>query len=118
MINDVTWKFIKANETDYRRLQELVLHHDEVFEAMQIIQRMMENIPKSKVEDILNVIENHHSIYQKTKDKTTEEKQQAMALFIAITGGAIAETQMYNRGFDGKTTAIFTDDTMSLINAL
>ena len=80
MINEITWEFIRKNRTDYNRLQKLALHNDEVFEAIQIIQRMMENIPKSKVADILEVIENHYEIYQQTKHKTTAEKQQAMAL--------------------------------------
>ena len=118
MINEITWDFIRANRTDYNRLQELTLHHDEVFEAIQIIQRMMENIPKSKVADILNVIENHYEIYQNTKHKTTAEKQKAMALLVALAGGAITETQMYDKGFRGKTTEIFNDDTMRIINNL
>ena len=115
MINEITWEFIRKNRTDYNRLQKLALHNDEVFEAIQIIQRMMENIPKSKVEDILGVIENHYEIYQQTKHKTTAEKQQAMALLVALAGGAIAETQMYDKGFRGSTTDIFTEDTMMLI---
>lgn len=115
MINEITWDFIRANRTDYNRLQKLALHNDEVFEAIQIIQRMMENIPKSKVADILEVIENHYEIYQQTKHKTTAEKQQAMALLVALAGGAIAETQMYDKGFRGTTTDIFNDDTLRLI---
>ena len=116
MINEITWEFIRANRTDYNRLQELTLHNDEVFEAIQIIQRMMENMPKSKVADMLNVIENHYDIYQQTKHKTTAEKQQAMALLVALAGGAIAETQMYDKGFKGSATDIFTEDTLRLIN--
>ena len=116
MINEITWKFIRNNRTDYNRLQKLALHNDEVFEAIQIIQRMMENMPKSKVADILDVIENHYEIYQQTKHKTTAEKQQAMALLVALAGGAIAETQMYDKGFKGSTTDIFTEDTLRLIN--
>ena len=115
MINEITWEFIRENRTDYNRLQELTLHNDEVFEAIQIIQRMMENIPKSKVADILNVIENHYEIYQNTKHKTTEEKQKAMALLVALAGGAITETQMYDKGFKGSTIDIFTEDTLRLI---
>ena len=64
MINEITWDLIRANRADYNRLQELTLHNDEVFEAIQIIQRMMENMPKSKVADVFNVIENHYEIYQ------------------------------------------------------
>ena len=116
MINEITWEFIRKNRTDYNRLQKLALHNDEVFEAIQIIQRMMENIPKSKVADILDVIENHYEIYQQTKHKTTAEKQQAMALLVALAGGAIAETQMYDKGFKGSATDIFTEDTLRLIN--
>ena len=115
MINEITWDFIRENRTDYNRLQELTLHNDEVFEAIQIIMRMMENMPKSKVEDVLGVIENHHEIYQQTKHKTTAEKQQGLALLVALAGGAIAETQMYDKGFRGSTTDIFTEDTMMLI---
>lgn len=115
MINEITWEFIRKNRTDYNRLQKLALHNDEVFEAIQIIQRMMENIPKSKVADILEVIENHYEIYQQTKHKTTAEKQQAMALLVALAGGAIAETQMYDKGFRGSTTDMFTEDTLRLI---
>ena len=116
MINEITWEFIRANRTDYNRLQELTLHNDEVFEAIQIIQRMMENMPKSKVEDVLGVIENHYEIYQQTKHKTTAEKQQGLALLVALAGGAIAETQMYDKGFKGSATDIFTEDTLRLIN--
>ena len=116
MINEITWEFIRKNRTDYNRLQKLALCNDEVFEAIQIIQRMMENIPKSKVVDILDVIENHYEIYQQTKHKTTAEKQQAMALLVALAGGAIAETQMYDKGFKGSATDIFTEDTLRLIN--
>ena len=116
MINEITWEFIRKNRMDYNRLQKLALHNDEVFEAIQIIQRMMENIPKSKVADILDVIENHYEIYQQTKHKTTAEKQQAMALLVALAGGAIAETQMYDKGFKGSATDIFTEDTLRLIN--
>ena len=115
MINEITWEFIRANRTDYNRLQELTLHNDEVFEAIQIIMRMMENIPKSKVEDVLVVIENHYETYQQTKHKTTVEKQQGLALLVALAGGAIAETQMYDKGFKGNTTDIFTEDTLRLI---
>ena len=115
MINEITWDFIRANRTDYNRLQELTLHNDEVFEAIQIIMRMMENMPKSKVADMLNVIENHYDIYQQTKHKTTAEKQQGLALLVALAGGAIAETQMYDKGFRGTTTDIFNDDTLRLI---
>ena len=115
MINEITWDFIRENRTDYNRLQELTLHNDEVFEAIQIIMRMMENMPKSKVADMLNVIENHYEIYQQNKHKTTAEKQQGLALLIALAGGAIAETQMYDKGFRGSTTDIFTEDTMMLI---
>ena len=115
MINEITWEFIRKNRMDYNRLQKLALCNDEVFEAIQIIQRMMENIPKSKVADILDVIENHYEIYQQTKHKTTAEKQQAMALLVALAGGAIAETQMYDKGFRGSTTDIFTEDTLRLI---
>ena len=75
MINEITWEFIRENRMDYNRLQELTLHNDEVFEAIQIIMRMMENMPKSKVADILDVIENHYEIYQQTKHKTTVEKR-------------------------------------------
>ena len=114
MINEITWDFIRANRADYNRLQELTLHNDEVFEAIQIIQRMMENMPKSKVADMLNVIENHYDIYQKSKHKTTAEKQQGLALLVALAGGAIAETQMYDKGFRGTTTDIFNDDTLRL----
>ena len=116
MINEITWEFIRKNRMDYNRLQKLALRNDEVFEAIQIIQRMMENIPKSKVADILDVIENHYEIYQQTKHKTTAEKQQAMALLVALAGGAIAETQMYDKGFKGSATDIFTEDTLRLIN--
>ena len=115
MINEITWEFIRENRTDYNRLQDLTLHNDEVFEAIQIIQRMMENMPKSKVADILNVIENHYEIYQQNKHKTTKEKQQGLALLIALAGGAIAETQMYDKGFRRSTTDIFTEDTLRLI---
>ena len=115
MINEITWEFIRENRTDYNRLQELTLHNDEVFEAIQIIQRMMENMPKSKVADMLNVIENHYEIYQQTKHKTTAEKQQGLALLVALAGGAIAETQMYDKGFRGSTTDICNDDTLRLI---
>ena len=115
MINEITWDFIRANRADYNRLQELTLHNDEVFEAIQIIMRMMENMPKSKVADILDVIENHYEIYQQTKHKTTAEKQQGLALLVALAGGAIAETQMYDKGFKGSTTDIFTEDTLRLI---
>ena len=115
MINEITWDFIRANRTDYNRLQELTLHNDEVFEAIQIIMRMMENMPKSKVEDILGVIENHYEIYQQTKHKTAAEKRQGLALLVALAGGAIAETQMYDKGFRGTTTDIFNDDTLRLI---
>ena len=115
MINEITWDFIRENRTDYNRLQELTLHNDEVFEAIQIIQRMMENMPKSKVEDVLGVIENHYEIYQQNKHKTTKEKQQGLALLVALAGGAIAETQMYDKGFRGSTTDISTEDTMMLI---
>ena len=115
MINEITWDFIRENRTDYNRLQELTLHNDEVFEAIQIIQRMMENMPKSKVADILDVIENHYEIYQKSKHKTTAEKQKGLALLVALAGGAIAETQMYDKGFRGTTTDIFNDDTLRLI---
>ena len=62
--------------------------------------------------------ENHYEIYQNTKHKTTAEKQKAMALLVALAGGAITETQMYDKGFRGKTTAIFNDDTMRIINNL
>ena len=48
MINEITWEFIRKNRTDYNRLQKLALHNDEVFEAIQIIQRMMENMTKQK----------------------------------------------------------------------
>ena len=116
MINEITWEFIRENRTDYNRLQELTLHNDEVFEAIQIIMRMMENIPKSKVADILDVIENHYETYQQTKHKTTAEKQQGLALLVALAGGAIAETQMYDKGFKGSVTDIFTEDTLRLIN--
>ena len=116
MINEITWEFTSENRTDYNSFQELPLHNDEVFEAIQIIQRMMENMPKSKVADILDVIENHYEIYQQTKHKTTAEKQQAMALLVALAGGAIAETQMYDKGFKGSATDIFTEDTLRLIN--
>ena len=115
MINEITWEFIRKNRTDYNRLQKLALHNDEVFEAIQIIQRMMENIPKSKVEDILGVIENHHSIYQKSKHKTRAEKQHGLALLITLVGAAITETQMYDKAFKGSTTDIFTEDTLRLI---
>ena len=115
MINEITWEFIRENRTDYNRLQELTLHNDEVFEAIQIIMRMMKNIPKSKVEDVLDVIENHYETYQQTKHKTTAEKQQGLALLVALAGGAIAETQMYDKGFRGTTTDIFNDDTLRLI---
>ena len=115
MINEITWDFIRANRADYNRLQELTLHNDEVFEAIQIIMRMMENMPKSKVADILDVIENHYEIYQQTKHKTIAEKQQGLALLVALAGGAIAETQMYDKGFRGTTTDIFNDDTLRLI---
>ena len=90
MINEITWEFIRKNRTDYNRLQKLALHNDEVFEAIQIIQRMMENIPKSKVADILEVIENHYEIYQQTKHKTTAEKQQGLALLVASLALSVA----------------------------
>ena len=115
MINEITWEFIRENRTDYNRLQELTLHNDEVFEAIQIIMRMMENMPKSKVEDVLGVIENHYEIYQQNKHKTTKEKQQGLALLVALAGAGIAETQMYAKGFKGSTTDIFTEDTLRLI---
>ena len=115
MINEITWEFIRENRDDYNRLQELTLHNDEVFEAIQIIQRMMENMPKSKVEDVLGVIENHYEIYQQTKHKTIAEKRQGLALLVALAGAAIAETQMYDKGFRGTTTDIFNDDTLRLI---
>ena len=115
MINEITWEFIRKNRMDYNRLQKLALHNDEVFEAIQIIQRMMENIPKSKVADILDVIENHYETYQQTKHKTTVEKQQGLALLVALAGAGIAETQMYAKGFKGSTTDIFTEDTLRLI---
>ena len=116
MINEVTWNFIKANEADYRRLQKLALNNDEVFEAMQIIQRMMENIPKSKVADILNVIENHHAIYQETKHKTAEEKQKSMALFIALAGASLGTSQINQYGMNKDFTECLNDDTLQLIN--
>ena len=59
MINEITAEFIKANRADYNRLQKLTRHNDDVAEAVRIIRSMIENIPKSKVSDILNVIENH-----------------------------------------------------------
>ena len=49
------------------------------------------------------------------KCKTTTEKQQGLALLVALAGGAIAETQMYDKGFRGSTTDIFTEDTLRLI---
>ena len=60
MINEITAEFIKANRADYNRLQKLIRHNDDVAESVRIIRSMIENIPKSKVSDILNVIENHY----------------------------------------------------------
>ena len=39
-----------------------------------------------------------------------------MTLLVALAGGAIAETQMYDKGFKGSATDIFTEDTLRLIN--
>ena len=66
-----------------------------------------------------------HYAWLKSVNDAGEEKyyknddaEKALALFIALAGGAITETQMYDKGFRGKTTAIFNDDTMWIINNL
>ena len=116
MINEITWEFIRENRTDYNRLQDLTLHNDEVFEAIQIIQRMMENIPKSKVADILDVIENHYDIYQQTKHKTTVEKQQGLALLVAFAGAALGTEQINQYGMNKDFKKCLDDNTLMLIN--
>ena len=116
MINEITWEFIRENRTDYNRLQELTLHNDEVFEAIQIIQRMMENMPKSKVADMLNVIENHYDIYQQTKHKTTVEKQQGLALLVAFAGAALGTEQINQYEMNKDFKKCLDDNTLMLIN--